>query len=94
MRAELKDFVEVYVSTPPTACVERDPSGLWKRALAGEVRNFTGVDDPYEPPENPEFNADLSDGDIDHAADALLDRLHELGYLSRTPPDDEHDLEK
>jgi adenylyl-sulfate kinase len=48
-------FAEVYVSTPPEECERRDPKGLWARARAGEIKGFTGVDDPYEPPSAPEL---------------------------------------
>jgi adenylyl-sulfate kinase len=48
-------FAEVYVSTPPDECERRDPKGLWARARAGEIKGFTGVDDPYEPPSDPEL---------------------------------------
>jgi bifunctional enzyme CysN/CysC len=48
-------FAEVYVSTPPEECERRDPKGLWARARAGEIKGFTGVDDPYEPPVSPEL---------------------------------------
>jgi bifunctional enzyme CysN/CysC len=48
-------FAEVYVSTPPDECERRDPKGLWARARAGEIKGFTGVDDPYEPPTAPEL---------------------------------------
>ncbi|MDR6755220.1 bifunctional enzyme CysN/CysC [Mycoplana sp. BE70] len=50
------DFLEVYVDTPLEECAHRDPKGLYKRALSGEIRNFTGIDSPYEPPENPDLH--------------------------------------
>jgi adenylyl-sulfate kinase len=53
-RADLP-FAEAYVSTPPEECERRDPKGLWARARAGQIRGFTGVDDPYEPPTDPEL---------------------------------------
>jgi adenylylsulfate kinase len=49
------DFVEVFVDTPLEICEARDPKGLYKKARAGEIKNFTGIDDPYEAPENPEI---------------------------------------
>jgi adenylyl-sulfate kinase len=48
-------FAEVYVAAPPEECERRDPKGLWARARAGEIKGFTGVDSPYEPPTNPEL---------------------------------------
>ena len=56
-------FVEVFVDTPLAVCEARDPKGLYARARAGEIRGFTGVDDPYEPPEDPELRLTPDDGD-------------------------------
>jgi adenylylsulfate kinase len=55
IRAQIPNFVEVYLECPLQVLAERDVKGLYKRALAGEIQNFTGVDDPYEPPRNPEI---------------------------------------
>jgi adenylylsulfate kinase len=52
---ESGDFVEVFVDTPLEICEQRDPKGLYKKARAGQIKNFTGIDDPYEPPERPEL---------------------------------------
>ncbi len=49
------DFVEVFVDTPLEICEQRDPKGLYQKARSGEIKNFTGIDDPYEPPESPEL---------------------------------------
>ncbi|MFP3902170.1 MAG: adenylyl-sulfate kinase [Acidimicrobiia bacterium] len=56
-------FVEVFVDTPLDVCEARDPKGLYARARAGEIRGFTGVDDPYEPPDGPELRLTPEDGD-------------------------------
>jgi adenylylsulfate kinase len=58
IRKLCRDFVEIYVSTPLEECERRDVKGLYARARRGELRNFTGVDDPYEPPEHPELTLD------------------------------------
>ncbi|OMQ42870.1 sulfate adenylyltransferase subunit CysN [Ensifer sp. 1H6] len=50
------EFIEIFVDTPLEECVRRDPKGLYKKAFSGQIRNFTGIDSPYEPPENPEFH--------------------------------------
>jgi bifunctional enzyme CysN/CysC len=63
-------FVEVFVDTPLAVCEARDPKGLYARARAGEIRGFTGVDDPYEPPARPDLR--LTPGDGDPAAQAAL----------------------
>jgi adenylylsulfate kinase len=49
------EFIEVFVDTPLDICEERDPKGLYKKARAGEIKHFTGIDDPYEAPESPEL---------------------------------------
>ncbi|HHO57199.1 MAG TPA: adenylyl-sulfate kinase, partial [Thermoplasmatales archaeon] len=54
-RSICDDFVEVYVKTPVEVCIERDVKGMYKKALNGEIKGFTGIDDPYEEPENPEL---------------------------------------
>ncbi len=53
-------FIEIYMNTPIEVCEQRDPKGLYKKARAGEIKNFTGVNDPYEPPLNPELTVDTS----------------------------------
>lgn len=57
-RAEIGRFVEVYISTPLEVCEQRDVKGLYKKAREGLIKEFTGVDDPYEPPENPDITVD------------------------------------
>jgi adenylylsulfate kinase len=83
IRAEIASFVEVYVSTPKAVCVDRDDNGMWSKALAGEVRGFTGVDDPYEPPEAPEVNVDTTDMSVIHAARKVILTLEALSLLQR-----------
>ncbi|MBM3578186.1 MAG: adenylyl-sulfate kinase [Alphaproteobacteria bacterium] len=67
------DFIEVFVDTPLEACVERDPKGLYKRALARQIENFTGLHQPYEPPERPELILRTLDGSPDQMADRLIE---------------------
>ncbi len=67
------EFVEVFVDTPLQACVVRDPKGLYRRALASEIANFTGIHQPYEPPERPELILRTLDGSPDQMADRLLE---------------------
>ncbi|HQT59714.1 MAG TPA: sulfate adenylyltransferase subunit CysN [Acidiphilium sp.] len=68
-------FHEVFVDTPIEVCRERDPKGLYRKADAGEIRNFTGIDSPYEPPEAPEFHLRTTTADPDALADSLLAAL-------------------
>ena len=68
-------FVEVYVSTSVEECERRDVKGLYAKARRGEIREFTGVSSPYEPPENPEIVVDTADATVDESADAVLREL-------------------
>lgn len=83
IRARFADgeFIEVFVDTPLAACEARDPKGLYKKARAGEIRNFTGIDDPYEAPEAAEIRL-VNDGiAIDAAVAQLLQALQQRGVL-------------
>jgi adenylyl-sulfate kinase len=82
IRQRIGRFVEVHMDAPVEVLSERDVKGLYRRALAGEIRQFTGVDDPYEPPLRPEVTCH-SDGreTPDQSAGRVLARLAELGYL-------------
>jgi adenylyl-sulfate kinase len=82
VRASIGDFVEVYVhATVDEIAEHRDPKGLYKKALAGEITNFTGVDDPYEAPENPELVLDTMVEEPIESLQKVLGKLKELGYL-------------
>lgn len=80
-RARIGRFVEVYARCPIEVLAERDVKGLYKRALRGEIKNFTGVDDPYEPPLNPEVVFDSDKETPEESAARVLAKLEELGYL-------------
>ena len=75
VRSQCKNFLEVYVSTPLTECEKRDPKGLYKKARKGEITNFTGVSDPYEPPGNPEITIDTTGITVDEAVSRILKYL-------------------
>jgi bifunctional enzyme CysN/CysC len=75
-------FMEVFVDTPIEVCMTRDPKGLYKRARAGEIKNFTGIDSPYEPPENPEIRVNTVDLTPEGAADQIIARLRAAGVVS------------
>ncbi len=75
VRSQCKNFYEVYVSTPLEECEKRDPKGLYKRARTGEITNFTGIDDPYEPPENPEIEIDTTGISVEDAVNIILNYL-------------------
>ena len=74
-------FLEVFVNTPIELCEQRDPKGLYKKARAGEITGFTGIDDPYEAPEAPELVLTPEDGDPVAQADRVLALLVERGVL-------------
>jgi len=81
-RALIKDFVEVYVSASLDTLVKRDVKGLYKKALAGEIKEFTGVSDPYEPPDNPEVVCYTENETPKESAQKIINKLEELGYLT------------
>ncbi|MEL7037403.1 MAG: adenylyl-sulfate kinase [Cyanobacteria bacterium J06592_8] len=82
VREMVGDFVEVFVNAPLATCEERDVKGLYKRARAGEIKQFTGIDDPYEPPANPEVECRTDLEELSESVDKVMNKLEELGYLS------------
>lgn len=72
VRGLCQRFIEVFVSTPLIECERRDVKGLYARARRGEITNFTGIDDPYEPPETPEVAIDTTDLTVDQAVRRVL----------------------
>ena len=71
------EFVEIFVDTPLEVCIQRDHKGLYKRALAGEIKNFTGVDQPYERPENAEIVLTPDDGSAEKMAERIVNYLRD-----------------
>jgi adenylyl-sulfate kinase len=86
VREEVGNFVEVYCYAPLETLIDRDVKGLYKKALAGEIENFTGISDPYEPPESPDVTIDSSAETVEESLAKILRRLEELGYA---PPSKE-----
>lgn len=81
-REIIKDkFIEVYVRCSLETCISRDPKGLYRRALEGEIPNMTGIGDPYEEPPNPEFVVDTEENTAEENAAAVLAKLRELDYI-------------
>ena len=78
----LGGFLEIHVNTPLEVCEARDRKGLYAKARAGVIKEFTGISDPYEVPENPEMRIDTTDITIDEAAQQVLLKLEKLGYLA------------
>jgi len=87
IRQEVRDsidrFVEVYVRCPVDVLTERDTKGLYKKALAGEIKNFTGVSDPYEAPDNAEVVVDTDKETEDESVGRIIATLEALGYVPR-----------
>ena len=75
------EFLEIYIDTPIEICRERDPKGLYKKADAGQLKNFTGVDSPYETPEQAEIAIDTTLGEADEHAERLVAELKERGFI-------------
>ena len=75
------EFVEIFISTPLDICEQRDVKGLYAKARRGEIKNFTGIDSKYEPPENPELVIDTSQIAAEKAADDIVEWLQANGYL-------------
>jgi adenylylsulfate kinase len=75
-------FIEVHVNTPIEICEQRDPKGLYKKARAGQLKGFTGIDDPYEAPPAAELHLDATNLSPQDAAAQLLEFLHQQGFLS------------
>ena len=78
---EDNEFLEVFVETPLSVAEERDPKGLYKKARRGELKNFTGIDSPYEPPENPEILVNTASQSAEQAAERVIIELRKKGFL-------------
>ncbi|MHA1416163.1 MAG: sulfate adenylyltransferase [Candidatus Heimdallarchaeum aukensis] len=81
IRQLIGDFMEVYVKAPLEVCESRDVKGLYKKAKAGEILNFTGVNDPYEPPTNPEIVCETDKETVEESVHKVLAKLVEYGYV-------------
>ena len=75
------EFIEVFIDAPLEVCMERDPKGLYKKVQAGEIKNFTGFDSPYERPESPEIHIDTTSMSAEDAADLVIKCLKDTGRL-------------
>ena len=93
VREMLKDgeFIEVFIDTPISECEKRDPKGLYKKARAGEIKDFTGIDSPYEAPENAEITIRNINVSVEEAANQVIEYLDARGYLK--PQKENHNEE-
>jgi len=82
-RGLLKDgeFIEIFIDTPLEICMQRDPKGLYQKAKAGEIKNFTGISSPYEAPESPDLTIHTVEADAATHAAAIVAYLRERGYV-------------
>ena len=74
-------FIEIYTKCSLEECIRRDPKGLYKKALSGEIKNFTGLDDPYEEPENPELVIDTEHNSVEENVNKVLEKLEEANLI-------------
>jgi len=81
VRQEIGDFIEVYVQCPLEVLIERDVKGLYKKALSGEIKNFTGISDPYEEPLNPEIVVNTSVESPEESARKIVAKLEDMGWV-------------
>ncbi|MEJ5299309.1 MAG: adenylyl-sulfate kinase [Armatimonadota bacterium] len=86
IRHQTGEFVEVYCECPIEVLAERDVKGLYKKALAGEIQNFTGISDPYEPPENPEVVVRTDRETVEESTQKILDYLASRGLIDGRQP--------
>ncbi len=82
-RKEIGNFVEIYVKCPLELCMKRDVKGMYKKALEGKIKNFTGVDDPYEEPEHPELILYTDKETIDESVQKTINKLIQMGYIKK-----------
>lgn len=80
-RQEIGNFIEVYAKCALEVCIQRDIKGMYKKAMKGEIKEFTGISDPYEEPLNPEILLETDKKSLEESAQKVLKRLEELGYL-------------
>jgi bifunctional enzyme CysN/CysC len=81
-KVEDGEFCEVFIDTPLEIAEQRDVKGLYKKARAGQLKNFTGIDSPYEPPETPEVHIDTTTTEPEAAAEQVIARLCEMGVVT------------
>jgi adenylylsulfate kinase len=80
-REEIGEFMEVYVRCSIEECMRRDVKGMYRKALAGEITGFTGVDDPYEEPQSPELVLDTDSETVEESVEKVLEKMASLGYI-------------
>ena len=94
LRKQDENFIGVFVNAPIEKCIERDVKGLYKKALAGEIKHFTGIDDPYEPPEDAEIEVHTDKETVEESVNHIRKRLEELGRIEPAKPSDGYTAEE
>jgi len=80
-RQEIGNFIEVYVKCPVEVCIERDTKGMYEKAQKGEIKEFTGISDPYEEPLEPEILLETDKETLEESTNRVIQRLNDLGYI-------------
>lgn len=86
VRANTTNFLEVFVDAPLDVVIERDVKGMYKKAIAGEIPNFTGISDPFEAPQNPDIHLRTDQATKEACAQAIIDKLEEMGLIPALQP--------
>jgi adenylylsulfate kinase len=81
IREKINNFVEVYIKCPLEVCEQRDTKGMYRLAREGKIKNFTGIDDPYEEPSNPEITVETDKQGVKNSVDTIINQLEALGYI-------------
>jgi adenylylsulfate kinase len=81
-----EEFLEIYIDAPLDVCEKRDPKGLYKKARAGEIKQFTGIDSPYEAPEKPDIVVKTGEFSLEECADQVINWLQEHNYIPAEEP--------
>ena len=79
---EDEEFIEIYIDTPLRVCEERDPKGLYRKARDGAIKNFTGIDSPYEKPKSPQIHIETSKLSIEESVEIVIQYLEKNGYIN------------
>lgn len=81
VKGRIRDFIEVYVNAPLEVCEQRDPKGLYKKARSGEIKKFTGIDDPYEAPLHPDVECRTAEETVEDSIQKVLQQMEASGYI-------------
>lgn len=93
-REKIEKFVEVYVKAPVEVCMQRDVKGMYRMAMEGKIKGFTGIDDPYEEPENPEVICETDRETPEESVEKILEFLENKGYIVRGYSEEEEEIVK